>query len=340
MSMSYGGLYPINFQNKIMTIDIPITITNTQNVSTPAPFQQMIQFNPSSYFPFLRSDLSNIRFTDENYNPVPAWLESYSSTNAILWVNLSNGIQANQSVTIHMLIPLAGFSFDGQFWGEAPQLSPTYGQYDSGASVFSNYWNFAGTTLPSGWVSGSGITATVNNGLNISGSNDGTVYYNSFSTQSPFIIEADFYPNTPSIGTGIMAEYGQTGSDMYNGYLFWMSPTFAIYYIEESSGVSFTVISASGTASQVQQILSGVVGNGYQALYDNYELITSGTNNLFTPSQMQQIGFRINAGTDVIENAYWLRVRAYPPNGVMPSVSIGSPKIYNYGYIEYPVGMI
>ncbi|MGC9116536.1 MAG: DUF2341 domain-containing protein, partial [Conexivisphaera sp.] len=119
-------------------IDYPITVTNAQGVDTPAPFQQMIQFNPSLYSPFLMSDLSNIRFTDEDYSTLPAWLESYSSTSATAWVKLNDGIRAGQSRTLHMLIGPVGF--DGQFWGEAPELSSTYAEYDSGANVFNAYW--------------------------------------------------------------------------------------------------------------------------------------------------------------------------------------------------------
>ena len=36
--------------------------------------------------------------------------------------------------------------------GEAPSLSPSYGQYDNGALVFNTYANFGGPSLPSGWA--------------------------------------------------------------------------------------------------------------------------------------------------------------------------------------------
>ena len=49
-------------------------------------------------------------------------------------------------------------------WGEAPQLSGTYGQYDNGPKVFTYYQNFNGSSLPSSW-SGSGYS--VSNGLTL-----------------------------------------------------------------------------------------------------------------------------------------------------------------------------
>ena len=55
------------------------------------------------------------------------------------------------------------FSANG-YLGEAPELSPTYAQYDNGIYVFNYYENFVGTSLPSGWTV-SGVTYTVNNGI-------------------------------------------------------------------------------------------------------------------------------------------------------------------------------
>jgi len=65
--------------------------------------------------------------------------------------------------------------------GEAPQLSPSYGQYDDGASVFSFYDNFAGTSLNTNiWIAvTTGGSVTVNNGVTIqdngAGSGEGIV---------------------------------------------------------------------------------------------------------------------------------------------------------------------
>ena len=56
------------------------------------------------------------------------------------------------------------FSATG-YLGEAPQLSTTYAGYDNGKYVFNEYWNFAGTSLPSGWTTYGG-TVTQNNGVN------------------------------------------------------------------------------------------------------------------------------------------------------------------------------
>ncbi|MGC8566942.1 MAG: hypothetical protein ACP5M8_04760 [Caldisphaera sp.] len=65
--------------------------------------------------------------------------------------------------------------------GEAPQLSPTYAEYDDGANVFNNYWNFARTSLPTGWNS-TGMTVTVNNGVTAQANTSGTWGYTYYAT--------------------------------------------------------------------------------------------------------------------------------------------------------------
>jgi len=48
-----------------------------------------------------------------------------------------------------MVFMSTGTTFDGNYWGEAPNIPGTYGTNDNGANVFGKYWNFAGSSLPS-----------------------------------------------------------------------------------------------------------------------------------------------------------------------------------------------
>jgi hypothetical protein len=326
-------------------VDVPITVTNAQGTDTPAPFQQMIRFNPSLYSPFLLSDLSNIRFTDEDYNALFAWLESYSSTSATVWVRLNDGIRAGQSRTLHMLIGPVGF--DGQFWGEAPQLSPTYGQYDSGANVFNAYQNFAGTTLWSGISTISGVTLTQNNGLNVSVSTTITNFYimTNIYQSSPFIYEV--YETYYGVGTGT------NGNEQWG------------LVIDSSTATGQNTGGQPGGTNFLARILNN--GGQSPGLLEGRTQLVAGTLNYITqytavdsfvqtPTGISATfnGVTISYSTTALTSGYigvwvysmvsnfnvatihWLRVRAYPPNGVMPSVTVGSPKIYNYGYIVYP----
>ena len=133
---------------------IAITITNGESSATPSPFQQQITIDSDSYSSYLASGLSNVNFQDGSGNIIDSWLESgnsNTSTSTIYWVSLANGIGANSSVTIYYCIYATTVNaFNTTNTGVAPQLTSTYAQYDDGASVFTNYWNFAGTTLPSG----------------------------------------------------------------------------------------------------------------------------------------------------------------------------------------------
>jgi hypothetical protein len=137
---------------------------------TPNNFQQMISFNPQLFSSFESQNLGNIRFfnrTKELYS----WCESGCSVfanNSVFWVNLSGSLPANKPVNITLVFEKPT-TYDGVYAGEAPQLSPIYGEYDNGAKVFNFYDNFIGTTLKSSlWTSSGAVT--VNNGLSISNS--------------------------------------------------------------------------------------------------------------------------------------------------------------------------
>ena len=126
---------------------VPITLINTQSEETPVPFQQMIVINSSSYSTHEASGLQNVEFFDSSGAIIPSWLESgntNSSTATIYWLKLANGISANSNITVYMGCgsPQTNF-FNLQTTGEAPSLSPSYGEYDNGANVFSVYADFA-----------------------------------------------------------------------------------------------------------------------------------------------------------------------------------------------------
>ncbi len=48
--------------------------------------------------------------------------------------------------------------FDGVYWGEAPELSSTYGKYDNGANVFSLYFKGNTATTNFNVISSTGYT--------------------------------------------------------------------------------------------------------------------------------------------------------------------------------------
>ena len=185
--------------------EVPITLTNSQSVATPAPFQQMVTVNSALYSSIEASNLQNIEFYDSSGNIIPSWLESGNSvhsTNTVYWLRIAEGIPAYSSVTVYLgFASLSTNLFNARTTGEAPQLSAIYGEYDNGATVFTYYTNFVGTSLPSGWAAynPSSITYFVNNGLTVTNSifvpgGDPQIYLTN-SLSNPYNTVIDAYMN-------------------------------------------------------------------------------------------------------------------------------------------------
>jgi len=303
---------------------VPFTITNNASAATPAPFQQMVVVNPSLYTSYLASDLSNVQWYDSSGNVINSWLESGNSntgTEAVYWLSLANGIGANSTITVYMgIASITTNLLNNTTTGEAPQLSATYGNYDDGASVFNNYWNFAGTSLPNGWSlytgSGSGGSITVNNGITLNSNGQGP-FINSITTMS-----------APSVIDGLVLAnaYAEIGFGVVNGYAFAIGDFGAGPLNEYGIGTTNSYGSVTGWISLggsetmgTKYILSGYYTNSAQ-LFSNYQLILTGS---ISPStqNLEIGGYSTQPATSFIQ---WLRVRAYPPNGIMPAISAGS----------------
>ena len=61
---------------------VPVTLTNSQSVATPSPFQQRIIVDSASYAPYEAQNLQNIEFFDSSGSIIPSWLESGNSNGA------------------------------------------------------------------------------------------------------------------------------------------------------------------------------------------------------------------------------------------------------------------
>jgi hypothetical protein len=315
-----------SFQTSAGLSEQIIIVNNAQPIATPSPFQLQIQLNPST-FKFqsaLASDLGNIRFYTDSLlvEPLLSWVESgtSTSTSATIWVVLPNGLGANSSMILYMVIT-PNQEFDGVYAGQAPQLSSIYAQYDNGASVFPFYENFAGTSLNAKWTAFGTLTSTVvSNGLSLTGvSSKGGGYYAQFN-------------NLPS---------GQ----------------FLESLVERTSGT--TVLHLGFSQSTTEQLTNGFLENGYSSAIgnatstSNIDMITTAVTILasgtYTPSGLQLVSFGWNVvnaqtlnlpsisstDTSFTSSSYlymgvfnpvtwflqWIRVRSYPPNGVMPALT-------------------
>jgi len=338
---------PISLQNSqanskesvIPLYQIPVTLYNSQNVSTPNPFQQMIKLNETDYKGIIiyNGSFANFEFTYENGSVIPSWIESNNSGILLIWVKIIS-INAFSFLTIYLDI----FSLNDNLLnssgkigiGEAPQLSPTYGKYDNGGSMFNFYDNFAGTSLNTNkWktvsIPPSGII-TENNGVSFINTGNNVYYVSSTSFTAPYVIdmggilgiEADDGPwfdleSTTSIAnTGYLWAIRGASTDVGNDQL--LTDNVGAYNVfKNASGMS-------GTSNFTIYTLEDVGGSsGTIDTFVNYNFWFSGNSTSFAHFGYFSPFRHYNANTPA-SVLYWVRVRAYPPNGVMPYVSFGS----------------
>jgi hypothetical protein len=259
--------------------------------------------------------------------PLYAWIESYNSnlSTVYIWINLPTSIPANGSLTIYMFVRN---SIQYPYTGIAPNLTSTYGQYDNGENVFTFYDNFAGTTLSSKWIK---VTAppsgviTVNNGVSLINTGNTIYYVSSQSFTAPYIIDQG----------GILGDYADDGpwfdlesttSSSGTGYL-WATrgpnTSYDMLYTDNNGSYSnfVTASGSSGSPNFTIYTLEDVGGSsGTINTYVNYQPWLSGSSTAF-PHSGYFSPFRHYNNNTPASIIYWIRVRAYPPNGVMPSNS-------------------
>ena len=156
-----SGSAPLHIQE-----DVPVTISNSQTIATVSPFDEEINVPSSDYSSYAASNLQNVEFYYQNGTIIPSWLENQTSSNAIWWLKLGS-IPASSSITVYMGFASTSTNlFNTVNDGEAPQLSPSYAEYDDGFNVFNFYDDFAGTSLNTNkWTSSGAVS--VDNGVTL-----------------------------------------------------------------------------------------------------------------------------------------------------------------------------
>ena len=310
---------------------VPLTITSS--AATPSPFQQMVIVNMNNYNSYASSNLSNIEFTYPNGTIIPSWRENGTSNSqtVLYWLKLGSFT----TTTVDMdFFSTSSNVLNTVNTGEAPQIpcgsTPTsscsnYAEYDNGANVFSFYDNFAGTSLNinkwSETING-GLTITVNNGLTMT------------QTGGTYNDQGIIGKTGVSVPT-IIESYGKIAQDQNTGY---DMSAFGIL-----NSLSPSNLLAIGTGNSVGNIYLVPTNDGPLTNYNSYatsnEIWSVWYNGSLTTSQMNygDIYTHPYSITSTLYPAFylesygnseyfsqWVRTRAYPPNGVMPSVTFGS----------------
>ena len=281
--------------------------------------------------------MQNVEFTTGpggTGNQLQAWCESSctSSSTSTWWVNLGSNILAaypstGNTITIYMnFMPGSVMSPTGPT-GEAPQISGTYAQYDNGASVFGYYNNFISSGSVSGFTSGGGFTATASNGLTLNSiggtSNTGYVYTSTSYYNTNFVYEA--YGEAQQQVTAGSIDFGtsvQTNANYMQNYEFglWLWGSGSYNWETYCLGNCNSGTSPAPNLNQFYVLTTAVTPStcNYLVNYNNVGTLSYGSSSV-NPSY---IGFHMDKGN--VQLYYWMRIRAYSPNNVMPSASLGA----------------
>jgi hypothetical protein len=334
---------------------LPINIINNQGTGTGQNFQQLVTFDAVQYQQAETQNLGNVRFYYGN-TELYSWCESGCSSlspSATFWVKIPNGIGAHSTTTINLTFgPSANspINYDGVYAGEAPQLSPTYAQYDNGANVFNFYDNFVG----------------VNNWYAINCGNQGALISQKLTlvtgscTSGALVVERNKYSpqifetlwtsqpttlETPLIGLSNIAEI--TNSIAYKP---WFLQGYSVQYsnggldLVATTGTptGLTMKQTVGSPSPIPQIGDSVVGiywsgdGGLETIYLNDKPIASETSTRFLQGQpfYDQYNFYIGLQRSGVLVQYNITEQSGAESVPAPSSASpgGGPVSYVYQY--------
>ncbi len=328
-------------------LQLPISFTNSQTAGTAAPFQQMLVFNSKTYSQYEAGNLDNIRFSYTNGTVLPSWMEyDNKSGNSTYWLKIGPGIPGLSSITVYMdFFPTNDNVLNTLTTGEAPQLSPVYGEYDDGAHVFTFYDDFKNSTSLSSLTLKGNSTVTANDGLLVSSSageaesviTPGFTFSNSSTPNGGYATDALF----GSLPSGAAIQYTDFGWGPYCS----PGPGHFFSYLNSTSAQVYGISGTYAVPNSNNIILSASVTAGSSAYSINYKSIASGGG--YGSSMTDYAAFvnycqgasspKAPSTFNYPDLAYWTDVRAAPPNDVMPSVLI-APLITTFTESGLPSG--
>ena len=188
---SYSPMIIQNVPNPIVPVGVlnytSFHVVNNQNKSTPVPFDLNIKVDSSALSSYENPGLNNVEWFTPNGTIIPSWIQcnpSSTSTCTVYWLKLNFSIPADSNKSIEM--GFASFSTNlmaanHQYEGEAPQLSPKYGEYDNGDNIFPFYCNFSGLPFQTNWITFQYATANVS-------TCDGLVFRDSYNDAYAYAI--------------------------------------------------------------------------------------------------------------------------------------------------------
>lgn len=341
-----------NSQANVVAANTPIAIGTTGAGG-------IIGFNALAYGQYETCSLNNAEFFFANGTIATSWLEGnylseltanaactgtaspnalVNSANVLYWVVIPGTafLPASSSNTLYIgwagnTISSANTLFNTANTGEAPQLScnnPTntisgcatgqYAKYDNGNSIFSNYYNFAGTSLPATWKFESSFKYNyTNNGLtagNAVGQGIGAL----LTPINPANTVAEMYGGWPHTGSLCSSCLGLSNSNTaFNSNAIIGNNAGFIALQSNNAGTWFTSTWPANPIARVYGVTQTATGTNI--IYTlNY------TSNTMTKTMPPTAYWTISGPAANPLREQWFRTRAMPPNGIMPSVSLGN----------------
>jgi hypothetical protein len=305
---------------------VKISLINDEAEPVPGLFQQMLTVDSSRYASVEAPNLQNVEFFDSHGRILKSWLESGNSNVAsrtIYWIQLPEGIPASTVLNIYM-----GFAdqkrnlLNTTTTGEAPGLSPTYGLYDDGNSVFLHYANFAGNELPTGWYKGSTPGGhgelRIENGVFLahSGRGGGSVFIGSDWSLGNNVAEMDLLYQQTTRGQEMLFVCSANPSSFH-----WTANSVGYQDMSgleveaNNNGTPFVVATANPNPppANIVGFQDGTVLANYQPVIHLGSRICGGDYLASTVST----GFNASFSFD------WVRMRAPSPHGPMPATIFG-----------------
>ncbi len=245
-----SGLASNNAYVRRITADstVAFKLTSTQATAVPANTSLMISFNALAYASEESNTLNNTAIAFSNGTVAYSWLEGNlmneenslpatlsSSSNVIYWFDTPSNTfltadtgNAVSNVAYLVFGPTDNVLLDGNFVGEAPQLSCSnanamscngiYAQYDNGAKVFTAYYNFAGNTMPAGFNTTDAANLVVDNGISFTGT--GTTNQDQVTLNATYGRPVSIDELAAVTGTAPVYDlgYADTTNSFQNGY--------------------------------------------------------------------------------------------------------------------------
>ena len=185
-----------NDQLVINSYSISVTVSNSQSIATPAPFDQFLNITESQIASLWQQAISNHFLNllfQQNGQTLYAWVQNYTSSWVAVWVKLPNGIPASSSVTINIIFTNSiQYPYTGIY-------AAVYPGYDNGVNVFTQYGYF-GNQIPSGWSIGpfgAYIITPTTNGLEMvnNQNNEETCVYASLPNTNNYTVIVSWWYN-------------------------------------------------------------------------------------------------------------------------------------------------